>query len=84
MEGLNNGQLVQEFCIEAGDSKQWKPVAAANAIGLKRIEALPAVTTSRVRRNIPLLHRRSRNHANSTFLFEFVEMRTAAFVRVGG
>ena len=52
MERLNNGPHVQKFRIEAWDRKQWKPVAAGNAIGHKRIEAFPAVTTSRVRLNI--------------------------------
>jgi alpha-L-fucosidase len=52
MEWLNDGQHVQKYAIEIWDGKAWRRVAGAQAIGHKKIDIFPAVTTSRVRLNI--------------------------------
>jgi alpha-L-fucosidase len=52
MEWLNDGQHVQKYAIEIWDGKTWKQVAAAQAIGHKKIDAFEAVTASKVRLNI--------------------------------
>jgi len=52
MEWLNDGQRVDNFRIEVWDGRNWKPVVAGHAIGHKRIDIFPPVTTSRVRLNI--------------------------------
>jgi alpha-L-fucosidase len=52
MEWLNDGQHVQKYAIEIWDGKAWKQVAAAEAIGHKKIDAFATVTASRVRLNI--------------------------------
>jgi alpha-L-fucosidase len=49
---LNDGQHVQHYRIEAWDGRTWKALAEGRAIGHKRIDSFPAVTTSRVRLNI--------------------------------
>jgi alpha-L-fucosidase len=52
MERLNEGQRVEHFHIEVWDHGQWKSVAEGRAIGHKRIDQFPRVTTTRVRLNI--------------------------------
>jgi alpha-L-fucosidase len=52
MEWLNAGQRIQKYSIEVWTGNGWKTVAAAEAIGHKKIDIFPAVTASRVRLNI--------------------------------
>ena len=52
MEWLNDGQRVQKYSIEIWSGKAWQSVAAAQAIGHKKIDIFPAETASRVRLNI--------------------------------
>ena len=52
MEWLNEGQNIQQYRIEAWVGERWKPVVSGFAIGHKKIDHFPAVTTSRVRLNI--------------------------------
>ena len=52
MEWLNNGQRIQKYSIDVWTGTAWKSVAAAQAIGHKKIDIFPAVTASRVRLNI--------------------------------
>lgn len=52
MEWLETGQRVRQYRIEAWTGTEWKPVAQAQAIGHKKIDAFPAVTTNRVRLNL--------------------------------
>jgi len=52
MEWLNEGQRIQDYSIEAWQNVSWKPVAHAQAIGHKKIDLFPAVTTQRVRLNL--------------------------------
>jgi alpha-L-fucosidase len=54
MEWLNDGQHVEKYAIEIWDAKsaKWTPVAGAQAIGHKKIDAFAPVTASRVRLNI--------------------------------
>lgn len=51
MEWLNDGQHVQKYAIDAWNdtSQLWESVVVGQAIGHKKIDAFPAVTTSRVR-----------------------------------
>ena len=51
-EWLNDGQRVEHYRIEAWDGKAWKTLAEAHAIGHKKIDSFPAVTTTRVRLNV--------------------------------
>lgn len=52
MEWLNAGQRIQKYSIDVWDGTQWKTVAAAQAIGHKKIDIFAPVTASRVRLNI--------------------------------
>jgi alpha-L-fucosidase len=52
MEWLNDGQRIQKYSIDVWTGTAWKTVAAAQAIGHKKIDAFPAVTAARVRLNI--------------------------------
>ena len=52
MEWLNDGQRVQKYSIEVWTGTAWKSVAAAEAIGHKKIDIFAPVTASRVRLNI--------------------------------
>jgi alpha-L-fucosidase len=52
MEWLNDGQRVQRYSIDVWTGNGWKTVAAAEAIGHKKIDIFPTVTASRVRLNI--------------------------------
>lgn len=52
MEWLNEGQRVEEYSIEAWQNGAWKELAHADAIGHKKIDVFPAVTTQRVRLNL--------------------------------
>ena len=52
MEWLNDGQKVEHFRVEAFVGESWQTVVEGHAIGHKRIDHFPAVTSSRVRLNI--------------------------------
>jgi len=52
MEWLNDGQHVQKYTIEVLAETTWKRVAEGQAIGHKKIDIFPAVTTQRVRLNL--------------------------------
>ena len=52
MEWLNDGQRIQKYSIDVWTGTGWKTVAAADAIGHKKIDSFPAVTASRIRLNI--------------------------------
>jgi alpha-L-fucosidase len=52
MERLNEGQHVEHFRVEVWDHQHWKSVTEGRAIGHKRIDQFPRVTTTRVRLNI--------------------------------
>jgi len=54
MEWLNDGQHVEKYAIEIWDGKSgiWMRVAAAQAIGHKKMDAFAPVTSSRVRLRI--------------------------------
>jgi alpha-L-fucosidase len=52
MEWLNDGQHVEHFRIEAWTGKGWTTLIDGHAIGQKRIDRFPPVTTSRLRLNI--------------------------------
>jgi alpha-L-fucosidase len=52
MEWLNDGQHIEHYRIEMWDGTNWKSLVEGYAIGHKRINSFPAVTTSRVRLNI--------------------------------
>jgi alpha-L-fucosidase len=54
MEWLNDGQHVEKYAIEAWSEsdKAWKRIAEGEAIGHKKIDAFPLVTTQRVRLRI--------------------------------
>lgn len=52
MERLNEGQNVQQYAIEVYDHGAWKRIVEAQAIGHKKIDIFPAVTTQKVRLNL--------------------------------
>jgi alpha-L-fucosidase len=52
MEWLNQGQTIQRYRIEAWQNDAWVPVVSGYAIGHKKIDHFPAVTTQRVRLHI--------------------------------
>ncbi|MGP8271768.1 MAG: alpha-L-fucosidase [Terracidiphilus sp.] len=52
MEWLNDGQRIQKYSIDVWTGKAWKTVAAAQAIGHKKIDIFSPVTASHVRLNI--------------------------------
>ncbi|HWA93809.1 MAG TPA: alpha-L-fucosidase [Terracidiphilus sp.] len=52
MEWLNDGQRVEKYSIDVWTGTKWKAVAAAQAIGHKKIDIFAPVTASRVRLNI--------------------------------
>ncbi len=52
MEWLNDGQAVQRYRIQVWQNKQWQTVVSSYAIGHKKIDRFPAVTTDRVRLEI--------------------------------
>ncbi len=52
MEWLNDGQNVQKYSIEVLINGGWKSVAEGQAVGHKKIDSFPLVTTSQVRLNI--------------------------------
>ena len=52
MEWLVEGQLVQKYNIQAWQNGAWKTLVTDQAIGHKKIDSFPAVTTNRVRLNI--------------------------------
>jgi alpha-L-fucosidase len=52
MEWLNEGQRIEEYSIEVWQNGSWKPLAHAYAVGHKKIDLFPAVTTQRVRLNL--------------------------------
>ena len=52
MEWLTEGQNIQKYSIEAWQHNAWVLVISSYAIGHKKIDRFPAVTTDRVRLNI--------------------------------
>ena len=52
MEWLNDGQHVEHYRIEVWNGRSWKSVVEGRAIGHKRIDGFPPVTSSRVRLNL--------------------------------
>jgi alpha-L-fucosidase len=52
MERLNNGQHIDHYRIEAWTGQTWKTLIEGHAIGHKKIDSFPAVTSTRVRLNI--------------------------------
>ena len=52
MEWLNDGQRIQKYSIDVWTGSAWKTVAAAQAIGHKKIDVFPSVTAGRIRLNI--------------------------------
>ncbi|MDR3740931.1 MAG: alpha-L-fucosidase [Terracidiphilus sp.] len=52
MEWLVEGQQIQKYSIEAMIDGKWKPLVTSSAIGHKKIDKFPAVTTDRVRLHI--------------------------------
>jgi alpha-L-fucosidase len=52
MEWLNEGQHVQEYSVEAWQNGAWKTLTHAYAIGHKKIDLFPSITTQRVRLNL--------------------------------
>lgn len=52
MEWMNGGQRVQKYSIDVLTGGAWKTVAAAQAIGHKKIDSFPTVTADAVRLNI--------------------------------
>ncbi len=52
MEWLVEGQQVQQYSIEAWQNGQWETVVSSDAIGHKKIDTFPPVTSERVRLHI--------------------------------
>ena len=52
MEWLNQGQVIQRYRIQVWQNQQWQTVVSSYAIGHKKIDHFPAVTTDRVRLEI--------------------------------
>ena len=52
MEWLPAGQNVEHYRVEAWDGKAWKSVAEGHAIGHKKVDVFPTVTSTRVRLTI--------------------------------
>jgi alpha-L-fucosidase len=75
MEWLNDGQHVQKYAIEIWDGSTWKPIAAAEAIGHKKIDSFAPVTASRVRLNI--LSSSSEAHIREFQLYSVSDSRVA-------
>jgi alpha-L-fucosidase len=52
MEWLNEGQHIEDYSIEAWQNRTWKPLVHAHAVGHKKIDLFPSITTQRVRLNL--------------------------------
>ncbi|MGD0734887.1 MAG: alpha-L-fucosidase [Terracidiphilus sp.] len=52
MEWLNDGQRIQKYSVDVWNGTSWKTVAAAEAIGHKKVDSFTRVTANRVRLNI--------------------------------
>jgi len=52
MEWLPDGQVIQSYRIEAFINGKWKTLAEGQAVGHKKIDRFPAVTSDHVRLNI--------------------------------
>jgi alpha-L-fucosidase len=52
MEWLNEGQHIEDYSIEAWQNGTWKPLVHAHAVGHKKIDLFPSITTQRVRLNL--------------------------------
>jgi len=52
MEWLNDGQHIEHYQIEVWSKNMWKPIVEGYAIGHKKIDSFPPVTTLRIRLNI--------------------------------
>jgi alpha-L-fucosidase len=75
MEWLNDGQHIEKYAIEVWNESQhkWEPVARGEAIGHEKIDAFPAVTTSRVRLNI--LSSTGEAHIREFQLYDWSKLR---------
>lgn len=71
MEWLNLGQHVEHYRLEAWDGRTWKTLAEAHALGHKKIDTFPEITTTRVRLNI--LASSSEAHIREFQVFEVVD-----------
>jgi alpha-L-fucosidase len=71
MEWLNLGQRVEHYRLQAWDGRNWKTLAEAHALGHKKIDSFPEVTTTRVRLNI--LASSSEAHIREFQLFKVVD-----------
>ena len=67
MEWLNDGQHVQKYAIEVYHHNGWRKIAEGQAIGHKKIDIFPAVTSERIRLN--LLSTSSEAHIREFQLF---------------
>ncbi len=52
MEWLNDGQHIEHYRIEVWANSKWEPIVEGYAIGHKKIDTFPPVTTSRLRLDI--------------------------------
>ena len=52
MEWLNDGQHIEDYKIEAWNGRGWDTVVEGHAIGHKKIDSFPAVTSSRIRLHV--------------------------------
>lgn len=82
MEWLNDGQHVEKYAIEAWSKREhaWKAIAHGQAIGHKKIDQFPAVTTTRVRLNI--LSSTAQAHIREFQLFNWSKLATVS-IRAG-
>ncbi|MFT4113432.1 alpha-L-fucosidase [Silvibacterium sp.] len=77
MEWLNDGQLIQQYKIEAWKDGKWVPVVSDYAIGHMKIDRFPAVTTDRVRLNIVASAGQARIREFQLFRIDGAETQTA-------
>jgi len=52
MEWLVDGQKIQKYAIQVLDGTKWKTIYSGTAIGHKKIDFFPRITTQHVRLNI--------------------------------
>ncbi|GGG95560.1 alpha-L-fucosidase [Silvibacterium dinghuense] len=78
MEWLNDGQLIQQYRIEAWKDGRWVPVVSDFAIGHMKIDRFPAVITDRVRLNIVAAAGQARIREFQLFHLDEAGMETAA------
>lgn len=56
MENISEGERVREYAVDAYINNDWKEVAKGTAIGHKKIEAFPEVTTAMLRLRVNATH----------------------------